>query len=338
MHPGKISKRNTHPGRLLAAFIALAVGVGYGAAAEAAKYTAKVSFAEPADAPNVVAFGKLFDEIRKQTNGDVDFQIFGSSQLGGIVEVTEGLQLGSIQATPGSSGFLVDYAPITGIFDLPFVFRDENHAIKACSIVFDKADKDLKAAGFVNLGCYTSGGRNFISTFPIHNIDDIQGKKMRVIQNPAHVEMWRLAGASPTPIPFAEVYTSLQTRLIDFLDNNKANYYTAKLYEVAPYYTIVNHIFSVDGFLVSKIFWDSLPPDYQKIVADVMKGGMESISHAWLDPADGLLQKAVDEGGATVLQLDSVEPFKQRMQPMYDKFLEAHPDAAEVLDQIRAIN
>ena len=337
MHPNITTKRQRRPGRLLAAFAALAVGIGVSTTADAAKYTAKVSFAEPNDAPNVVAFGKLFDEIRKETNGDVDFQIFGSSQLGGIVEVTEGLRLGSIQATPGSSGFLTDYAPITGIFDLPFVFRDEEHAIKACKLVFDRADKELEAAGFVNLGCYTSGGRNFISTFPIHNIDDIQGKKMRVIQNPAHVEMWRLAGASPTPIPFAEVYTSLQTGLIDFLDNNKANYYTAKLYEVAPYYTIVNHIFSVDGFLVSKIFWDSLPPEYQKIVADVIGGGMESISHAWLDPADGLLQKAVDEGGATVLQLDDVAPFKQRMQPMYDKFLAAHPDAAEVLQQIEAI-
>ncbi len=136
-----------------------------------------------------------------------------------------------------TSSVLANWVPDVQVLDLPFIFRNEEHAIKANALLKSKLGNKFEAQGFHLLGFSVNGARELISTFPIEKPEDVKGKKMRVIQSPIHIDMWKAVGANPVPIPAPEIYTSLQNKVVDYFDNTTTNYYTFRFYEVAKNFT-----------------------------------------------------------------------------------------------------
>jgi TRAP-type C4-dicarboxylate transport system substrate-binding protein len=122
-----------------------------------------------------------------------------------------------------------------------------------------KALAKVRGTGFHLLGFSVNGARELISTFPISKPEDVRGKKMRVIQSPIHIEMWKAVGANPVPIPAPEIYTSLQNKVVDFCDNTTTNYATFRFYEVAKHFTKLDHIFALATWIVDAKWWARLP-------------------------------------------------------------------------------
>ena len=142
---------------------------------------------------------------------------------------------------------------------MPFIFRNDDHAYNVDQGPIGKElARKYEPHGFHVLGYWINGVRHPMGKFPIIKPSDVSGKKMRVIQSPLHIDVWKRVGANPSPISWPEVPNALQTGVIDFLDNSKSSYWSAKLYEIADHFTELGHIYSIGALVVGTQVWDKM--------------------------------------------------------------------------------
>ncbi len=221
-------------GKIGIAATVIATGLWTVGVATAQDYTARLSLDVQEGNPKYVAADNFAKAVAKATDGAVEFKIFANSLLGGEAESAEGMRLGSIQGGIITSSIFATWIPEVQVLDLPFLFRDDAHAVAANPVLTERLVDKFDDQGFHLLGFSINGARQPMSTFPIDKPADVSGKKMRVIQSPVHIALWEAVGAKPVPIPAAEVYNSMQTGVVDFFDNTATNYLTFKFFEVAP--------------------------------------------------------------------------------------------------------
>jgi TRAP-type transport system periplasmic protein len=318
----------------MAGLLTLATWVLPAQAAE--KYTARITSTAQADHPSVQGLEKIAALVRDRTHGEVDLRIFPNGELGGEAESLEGMKLGSIQGGLITSSLFTQWVPEYGVIDLPFIFRDDDHAEHTCAFFQQALAPKLTEHGFRPLGCFDFGGRDLISTFPITKLSDVQGRKMRVIQSPAHVRMWQLAGANPTPIAAPEVYSALQSRVVDFLDNPASNYLTFKWYEVAPHFTKLGHVISIQFLTFSTDWLAKLP----KADLDALQSSIDEIMpsiYTALRQADTVNLKKTETLGATVHEITDRSAWRQAMHPMWDEFENKVPTGKAIVEQVQAV-
>ncbi|MWB78595.1 DctP family TRAP transporter solute-binding subunit [Pseudooceanicola sp. 216_PA32_1] len=255
----------TYPIRALT-FVGAIVALGTPAVAQT---EVKIGYALAPDSHYGVAAKKFEEVVTAETGDDFTFTHFPSSGLGGEREVIEGLQLGTIEATIVSSGTLANFVPDTGVFDIPFLFRDLTHA----RAVLDGPIGQEILAKFDNVGLHglawgEQGFRHITNNRnPIHTPADVAGLKIRTMENPVHLAAFNAMGAAPTPMAWPEVISSLQQGVIDGQENPLSVIVSVKLNEVQKYLTLSGHVYSPAILLVSKPFWDGLS-DAQKAAFD----------------------------------------------------------------------
>jgi TRAP-type transport system periplasmic protein len=318
----------------MVAMLAVSACVSHAQAAD--RYTARITSTAQADHPTVQGLERIATLVRDRTHGEVDLRIFPNGQLGGEGESLEGMKLGSIQGGLITSSLFTQWVPEYGVIDLPFIFRDDDHAEHACAYFQQTLAPTLTEHGFRPLGCFDFGGRDLISTFPITRLSDIQGHKMRVIQSPAHVRMWQLAGANPTPIAAPEVYSALQSRVVDFLDNPASNYLTFKWYEVAPHFTKLGHVISIQFLTFSTDWLAKLP----KGDLDALQSSIDEVTpsiYTALRQADVVNLKKTETLGATVHEIIDRPAWQQAMHPMWDEFEKKISDGKTFIEQVQAV-
>ena len=240
-----------------------------------AKRILKLGHIDPDDpfiAPDQAASVVFKNMVSTGTNGEIEVQIFPSSVLGKERESMEMVKNGLLQGYLASAGAMASFWPLVGILDTPF-------AIPNFSIAYDVFDgwfgEKLKLSFFKKTGirCLeitdASGFFNFTNNKrQIRSVDDVKGIKFRSMALPSHIAFFKAMGASAIPISWAEVYTSLQTGVVDGQHNPLGQIIQNKIYEVQKFLSLTNHIFSTHWFLVNEEFFRSLPIEHQKIVAD----------------------------------------------------------------------
>ena len=236
--------------------------------------------------------------VEKETNGEVEIQIFPNGQLGSEKEMIEGLKLGTVDITSPSNGNLTNFVPELGIFDLPFLFRDRPHMYKAMDgAPGKKLSKAMSKKGFRLLGFYEAGVRHIMTTKkPINSIDDIKGLKIRTMGVPAHVSSFNAFGAKATPMAYAELYGALQQNVVDGAEAANTNYNSKKFYEVAPHWAQIGWTALVADLIMSEKKFKSLPKNVQKAL---LKGGLASAAverKAYADSDNSLLDKLKARG------------------------------------------
>ena len=293
-------------------------GFAPGASAQA-KITCKFGVLGPANTPSTIAMQLLVDRMNKDSNGAIEAQLFPSSQLGGEKEMAEGMRLGSVCGAPINVSVLGVWVPEGALFDMPFLFRDDGHVAR---VVAGNVGKQLAAKyephGFKVVGYYNNGGRHPMSKKPIVSPDDVKGLKIRVIQSPLHVELWKLLGANPTPIAYPEIYNSVQTGVVDALDNNKVSFWLAKFYEVAPHMTDLGHIYSISAVTFSSSFWKRLSPAQQALVQSAASDAIKLQDKLNAESEEDAIKKAV-AAGAKYHKVDK-GPWQKAMLPMYNSW------------------
>lgn len=218
------------------------------------------------DKPETKIWLKVRDLVEAKLPGRFDFRIVGNAALGGEKEVAEGIRLDSIQASLSTLSALSAWVPETQLFDLPFVFRDRDHVRRATtSPIGDAFKAKLTDQGFVTLGFINYGARHLLAKEAITTPEGVAGKRIRVIQSPLHVELWKAYGALPTPIPITETYNALKTGVVDMMDLTKSAYAGFRLYEVVPYLIVTAHIWATGAVYLSAGFWKDLS-DEEKAV------------------------------------------------------------------------
>jgi tripartite ATP-independent transporter DctP family solute receptor len=214
-----------------------------------------------------VRFSEL---VAQRTKDKVKIDVYPSTQLGNERDMVEGLQLGTIDLVVTSTGPLGGFVPKMFVVDLPFLFRDREHAYK---VLDGPIGRDLldafSAKGIKGLAFWENGFRQITNNVrPIEKPEDLKGIKIRTMENKVHLASFKAFGASPTPMAWSEVYTALQQKTIDAQENPIAIIYHQKIFEVQKYLTLTGHFYSPTPLLMSLKAFDSLPKDIQKIMLD----------------------------------------------------------------------
>lgn len=226
------------------------------------------------DKPETKIWLKVRDLVEARLPGRFDFRIVGNAALGGEKEVAEGIRLDSIQASLSTMSVLSAWVPETQLFDLPFVFRDRDHVRRATSgPIGDEFKRKLTDQGFVTLGFINYGARHLLAKEAVTTPEGVAGKRIRVIQSPLHVDLWKAYGALPTPIPITETYNALKTGVVDMMDLTKSAYAGFRLYEVVPYLIETAHIWATGAVYLSAGFWNSLADDEKTAFAAAIAEG-----------------------------------------------------------------
>ena len=252
----------------LASTLALAGGAPIPAFAQT---TLKASDVHPPGYPTVAAVESLGKKLEAATNGRLTVQIFASMQLGGEKEAIEQAQVGALQFARVSVGTIGPVIDDLNVFNLPFLFRNTAHMQKVIdgalgSELLDKVTANEKA-GLVGLCWMDAGARSFYNTkHPIKSIADLKGLKVRVIGNPMFVDMANALGANGVAMGYDQVFSALQTGVIDGAENNPPSFVFDNHYQVAKNYTLTEHLIVPEILVFSRKSWDSLSKDDQALI------------------------------------------------------------------------
>ena len=248
---------------------ALAAAAFVGAAVAQDKMVIKASDVHPPSYPNVVAMENMGKKLEKETNGRLTMQMYHSMQLGGEKEMIEQAQVGALQIARVSVGTLGPVVDDLNVFNMPFIFRDESHMRK---VIDGPIGEELLAkvtaspARLVALGWMDAGTRNVYTSKPITKPADLKGLKMRTMGNPLFVETMNAMGGNGVPLGYNELYSALQTHVVDGAENNPPSMLTANHYQVVKVYSLTGHLIIPEMFVFSKASWDKLSQGDQALI------------------------------------------------------------------------
>jgi tripartite ATP-independent transporter DctP family solute receptor len=304
---------------LTAALLASAAMVS---AAAACEVTLRSSDTHPEGYPTVVAVQAMGEMLQERTDGRLCIEVFHSAQLGEEKDTIEQTQFGVIDMNRVSLGPFNNIIEETQVPSLPYIFRSVEHMHK----VMDGPVGDQILAAFgdhdlVGLGFFDGGSRSFYnSQKPITSIEDLAGLKFRVMQSDMFVDMVSALGANATPMPYGEVYSSIQTGVIDGAENNWPSYDSSGHFEVAKYYTLDQHLIVPEVLVMAKSSFEKLSEEDQALVRQAARDAVPVMRELWA--ARELESEArVREAGVEIITDIDKTPFIEAMGPVYEKYV-----------------
>jgi tripartite ATP-independent transporter DctP family solute receptor len=320
----------------LASTLALAGGAPIPAFAQT---TLKASDVHPPGYPTVAAVESLGKKLEAATNGRLTVQIFASMQLGGEKEAIEQAQVGALQFARVSVGTIGPVIDDLNVFNLPFLFRNTAHMQKVIdgalgSELLDKVTANEKA-GLVGLCWMDAGARSFYNTkHPIKSIADLKGLKVRVIGNPMFVDMANALGANGVAMGYDQVFSALQTGVIDGAENNPPSFVFDNHYQVAKNYTLTQHLIVPEILVFSRKSWDSLSKDDQALIKKFGGEAQAEERVLWAEYEKQAMDKA-RSGGVQIVETIDKQPFQDAVKPVWDKY---GPRFSELVKRIQAVS
>lgn len=221
--------------------------------------------------------GRAVDYFAKEmsdlSGGKFKVKAFGAAALGSDIQMQNALIGGAQEMMVGSTSTLVGIDKRMGVWDLPFLFDSAEEADKVLDGPFgQKLLDDLSSQGLVGLVYWENGFRNLTnSERPIKSMSDMDGIKLRVMQNPMYLDLFKSMGANAVPMSFSELFTALETKAVDGQENPVTTIQSSKFYEVQKYLSLTRHVYSPWIMTVSKVFWDKLSDDEKAIVMEAAK-------------------------------------------------------------------
>lgn len=238
-----------------------------------AKYVLKLGDSLSETHPHSKAYKWFANRVSELTNGEVEVQVFVNASLGTQAQCVEGLGLGTVQIAKNMATGFSTYVPEIQIFDLPYMFKDKEHFFEVLdSDIGDHYLHDvLGKVDMVGLCYFYGGSRSFYTSQKVEKLSDLKGMKIRVPDGPIFQDLCKAFGCSGTPVPVSDIYTALQTHVIDGAENALVFYEQQKHYEAAPYFITDNHIMTPDIVVMSKSYLESLPESIQEAILQAGK-------------------------------------------------------------------
>jgi len=218
----------------------------------------------------VIEFAK---KVGEKTGGAIRVEVFPAGQLGNDSQILDGAKLGTIDLAMTGNPFFSSFAPEMNVLDLPYLFRDYEHAYKVLDgPIGEELLKAVERSNLKGLGSLEIGFRNLTnSKRPVKMPEDVKGLKIRTTPNPAHLQAFRLLGANPVGMPFTEVYLALKTGTVDGQENPTTLIYTMKFYEVQKYMSLTEHAYTATNVVMNLKKYQELKPDYQKAFHEAVR-------------------------------------------------------------------
>lgn len=319
----------------LAALLATAA---FGTSAFAAcEVTLRSSDTHPDGYPTVEAVKHMGTLLSERSAGRICVEVFHSAQLGEEKDTIEQTKFGVIDMNRVSLGPFNNLIEETKVVSLPYIFRsvDHMHAVMDGEIGAE-IGAAFEPAGYVVLAYYDSGSRSFYnSKKPITSMADLEGMKVRVMQSDIFVDMMSAMGANATPMPYGEVYSAIQTGVIDGAENNWPSFESSGHFEVAGYYTLDEHLIVPEVLVMSKISYDKLTPEDQALVRQAAKDSVPVMREMWVAREKASEDKVLAAGAQIVRDIDKT-PFIEAMAPVYEKHVTTDT-LKSLVERIRAV-
>lgn len=280
----------------------------------------------------LVEYGKMLEE---RTGGKYSLEIFPSAQLGSERELIEGVQMGTIDIVVVSTAPLAGFSDAFLVTDLPFMFNDKPHAHKVLDgEIGQNIFAQLEGSGIKGLAFWENGFRNITnSKRPINVPSDMEGIKIRTMENQIHMDSFREIGADPTPMAFGELFTALQQKTVDGQENPLPIIATSKFYEVQEHLALTGHFYAPAPLLISQITWDKLT-DEEKVIFQEAANEARDIERQMIQDMDDRLVAELEAAGMKVTNPDK-GPWQEAMAPVYERWEEQI--GKDLIEQIRVL-
>ena len=293
----------------------------------------KLAHGLPTDHPVHKAMMYMAERCKELSAGKLTIEVYPAEQLGSEQQCVELVQIGSLAITKVSAAVMESFAEDYKVFGLPYIFKSKEHAFK---IMDGEIGKDLLRSTedkwIRGLTYYDAGSRSFYTIDkPIRTPDDLAGMKIRVMRSITAVEMIRALGGSATPISWGELYTALQSGVVDGAENNPPSLYTSRHYEVCKYYSLDEHTTIPDVLVVSKFVWDKLSDQEQQWLQQAADDSAILERKLWAESEKESLDE-VQKAGVEIIYPDK-EPFIEKVQPL----LESYKDNDVIYSYIKRI-
>src|SRR6476661_921483 len=285
-------------------------------------------------------FQKSADEFAKRANaklaGKAKVIVYGSSQLGGDKEMIQKLKLGTLEMALPST-VMSSEVDLAGIFEMPYIVKDRAHMGRIEKDVFwPMIEPAIEKKGLKVLAVWENGVRHITNNkSPIKVPADLQGIKLRVPEGKWRVKMFQAYGANPSPMKFSELFTALQTGVMDGEENPLTQIYSAKLQEVQKYLSLSGHVYTPAYLTVGTKHWETLPADVRKVLEDTAKETQAFVYQVAARDEEDLLGK-LKQAGMQVNEVDK-DAFVAASKPIYDEFAKEVPGAAAAIDRANAL-
>jgi tripartite ATP-independent transporter DctP family solute receptor len=325
-------------------FIKMSAGLGAAALAPISsahaqtKAVFKAADVQPPDYPTVVATESLGAKLQAATGGRLSVQVFPSAQLGAEKETIEQTQIGAIQMIRVSAGALGPIVDDVNVVNMPFLFKNTAHAEKMMDgeigqDLLDKISANANA-GLVALCWMNSGARSIYNgKHPIKTVDDLKGLKIRVIGNPIFIDMMNALGGNGVAMGYDQVFSALQTGVIDGAENNPPSYVFSNHYTAAKYYSLTEHLIIPEVLAFSKRAWTKLSPEDQALVKKFARETQFEERDLWKKFEETAMKKA-QAAGCEIVEIADKAPFQAAVKPVWDKY---GPKYQDMIKRIQGI-
>jgi tripartite ATP-independent transporter DctP family solute receptor len=287
--------------------------------------------------PNTIAMDKFAELVDEKTEGRVTIKNFHGGVLGSQPDAIEQVRLGGIEVGNFNLGPIGPIVPEANVVSLPFIFKDMGHMHRALDGEAGQQISDgMAKKGLVALAWYDSGARSFYNSVrPINTPADLDGLKVRVMNNDLYSNMISELGGNPTPMAFSEVYQSLSTGVVDGAENNWPSYESTGHFEVAGFYSLSQHLIIPECVCINADVYNGLSAEDQAAVKQAARESATLQRELWADRAGVSRQKVMDAGVA-FNEIADKGPFQDAMIPVYENYLAANPDIKPLVELIQS--
>ncbi|MDE1190209.1 MAG: TRAP transporter substrate-binding protein [Pantoea sp.] len=297
----------------------------------------KVAEVQPAGYPTVVALEHMGEKLKQATDGRLEMKVYAGGVLGDEDQTLQQVQLGAIDMIRVSLAPVTTIAPETSVLTLPFIFRDEDHMHKVLDgsvgeQIVNKFDQDPNTR-MVFLGWTDAGTRNMITKQPLTKPEDLQGMKIRVQNSAISLATLKAMGANPVAMGVSEVFSAMQTGVVDGTENNPPTFVAHNYLPVAKYYTLTGHFIQPEMILFSKTAWDRLSADDQALLKKLGKEAQDEERQLWATYTQQSIEK-MKAGGVTFQQIDR-DYFVKATQPVRDQFGGKYQDLMTQIAEVK---
>lgn len=323
----------------LAFGIAVAVSLTGCGSLTGGKRIIRVSHAQSETHPEHLGLLAFKEYVEEKLGDKYEVQIFPNELLGSAQKAIELTQTGAIDFVVAGTANLETFADVYEIFSMPYLFDSEEvyKSVMQDTEYMENVYASTDEAGFRVVTWYNAGIRNFYGKSPIRTPEDLKGKKIRVQQSPASVEMVKAFGAAAAPMGFGEVYTAIQQGVIDGAENNELALTNNKHGEVAKYYSYNKHQMVPDMLVANLKFLNSLSPEDYQVFKEAAALSTEVEMEEWDKSIEEAKKIATDEMGVEFIDVD-VEAFKEKVLPLHESMLQENEKIRDLYDHIQAAN
>jgi C4-dicarboxylate-binding protein DctP len=287
--------------------------------AQAPRFTAKVGHLEAPTQPRHRGLEKVAALVNERTRGEVELKLFPASQLGNARQMIEGTQFGSLECNVMPAAFLGGFNPVVSIFDIPFLLPDDQaKANELRTGTFGQYILEtFGSRGLVAVALWPNGRKSLTSNKPLSDLEALKGQKFRVMDSRILIEQFAAVGANAIAIAFGELYTALQTGVVDGEENPLDTISTMKFHEVQKYLVVSNHGAMEDVVLFNPTWWRSLPEGHRKVITDAFIEVRPEVERMKNEAQEKALELIKASGKVEIRTMDRVERerFRAAMAP-----------------------